>query len=229
MVSARRFRKAFIDQWNHEIANNLEALLEHHPGTSSWKTPWTTYMLKGENAFLKKVANRLKLTMRPEVRTLDAIYYKAGNEVLPEKNRPYPARLEVCIEHENGRDPEKEMYKLLIWPATLKVLILYDTSRRAQRVDRKLTQFFEMAQEIDRQRPGASEAAYLFLIGRGEEYGQPLTWRYLCARDGDWPEQPRKPRVLRAGKCSRTSCAHPLHAKPPRCRAASHGSEGRTI
>ena len=206
MVSARRFRKAFIDQWNHEIHNNLEALLEHHPGTPSWKKHWTDYMLKGENAFLKKVAGHLKLAMEPDVRTLDAIYYKAGNKVLSDKvtssgkKRPYPARLEVCIEHENDEgEIEREMYKLLMWPATLKVLIFYDNSRRAQRVDSKLTHLFEMAQEIDRQRPGASEATYLFLIGRDEEYGQPLTWRYLCARDGDWPEQPRKPRVLRAG------------------------------
>ena len=137
--------------------------------------------------------------------------------------------LATTFTHRDTLGPEKEMYKLLIWPATLKVLILYDNSRRAQRVDSKLTQFFEMAQEIDRQRPGASEAAYLFLIGRGEEYGQPLTWRYLCARDGDWPEQPRKPRVLRAGRCSSTPCAHPLHARSPRCRAARHGNEGRTI
>ena len=199
MVSARRFRQAFIDQWDDEIRNNRKALLKHHPGTSSWKTPWTDYMLKGEDAFLKKVADRLKLTMRSEVRTLDAIYYKAGNEVLPEKKRPYPARLEVCIEHENGRDPEKEMYKLLVWPATLKVLIFYGYARREQWVDSKLTQLFEMAQEIDKQRPGASEAEYLFLIGRGEEHEQLLTWWYLCARDGEWPEQPRKPRVLRAG------------------------------
>lgn len=45
MVSARRFRQAFLDQWNDEIRNNREALLKHRPGTSSWKTPWTAYML----------------------------------------------------------------------------------------------------------------------------------------------------------------------------------------
>lgn len=156
-------------------------------------------MLEGEDAFLQHVADRMKLTMRSEVRTLDAIYYKAGNEVLPEKKRPYPTRLEVYIEHEQGGDPEKEMYKLLMWPATLKVLIIYESPRWQQGTERKrpwlankLTQLFEMGRKIDSQRPEGSTAEYLFLVGKAEKQEEPVTWRYLRARDGSWPEKPEK-------------------------------------
>ena len=85
------------------------------------------------------------------------------------------------------------MYKLLMWPASLKVLIFYDWQQEAKTTEHrqnwlsdKLTTVFKMGRGIDVQRPGMSKAEYLFLIG---QKGEPPTWRYLVVQDGCWPEQ----------------------------------------
>jgi hypothetical protein len=44
-----------------------------------------------------------------------------------------PSYVHILIEHENGRNPEEEWYKLIHWYAPLKVLICYD--RRASLLD----------------------------------------------------------------------------------------------
>ena len=99
-------------------------------------------------------------------------------------------------------NPEEEMYKLLMWPAALKVLIFYDwpaydcNQNHQQWLTQKLTTLFAMGREIDVQRPGVSKAEYLFLIGQTQQEGEPPTWRYLCVQDGCWPEQSGKPQLL---------------------------------
>ncbi len=79
MVSARRFRQACIDQWKDEVRNNREAVPHASQGLS-WTRDWTAYLLEGEDAFLKKVADRLKLRMRPNVRTPDVFSRPKGED-----------------------------------------------------------------------------------------------------------------------------------------------------
>ena len=167
-------------------------------------------MLEGEDPFLQRVAHRLNrnlamnLSMEKERFKLDAIYYDAENDLFPDWGQIYPTRLEVYIEHETGDYPEEEMYKLLMWPASLKVLLFYDwatfqkegNQKRQQWLTKKLTKMLTMGRMIDEQRPGVEAAEYLFLIGRTEQQGEPPTWRYLCVQDGRWPEPPGEPQAL---------------------------------
>ena len=195
MVSARRFRQVFIDQWNHDLGHNMPALLDADLGCSA---RWTDYMLRGEDAFLRRIANEFNLSMETGWFNLDAIYYHAIPDLLPDWRKPYPGRLEVYIEHENGGYPEEEMYKLLMWPASLKVLIFYDWAAFQQEDNpyrqrwllNKLTMMFKMGREVDVYRPGVSKAEYLFLIGQTIHQGESPEWRYLYTQDGCWPEQP---------------------------------------
>ena len=161
-------------------------------------------MLRGEDAFLRRIANGFNLNMETGWFNLDAIYYRTEADFFPDWGKVYPSRLEVYIEHENGGYPEEEMYKLLLWPASLKVLIFYDWAAfkkegrpcRQRWLPNKLATMFQMGREVDVQRLGVSKAEYLFLIGQTQEEGEPPTWRYLVVQDGCWPEQPGEPQGL---------------------------------
>ena len=129
MVSARRFRQVFIDQWNHDLHHNGQALLAAYPNDGDW----TAYM----GVFLRRIATSLNLSMKLEWNNLDAIYYHAETDLFPTWLIPYPTRLEVYVEHENGEYPEEEMYKLLMWPASLKVLMFYDWPEEAKATEHR--------------------------------------------------------------------------------------------
>ena len=201
MVSARRFREAFLGQWNEDLEDRQQEIVNAYPHAPLW----TKWMLTEDDAFLRRLVTRLQRDVRIGWYHLDAIYFDPTNNPVPGLGEGFghPARLEVYIEHENGNNPEEEMYKLTMWPASLKVLIFYDwpaydhNPNHRQWLTQELTTMFQMGREIDVQRPGVSKAEYLFLIGRTEQEGVHIpTWRYLVAQDGCWPEQPGEPRVL---------------------------------
>ena len=202
MVSARRFRQAYIAQWQHDLDSNRQALLDAYYQYPN-RGRWTAYMQTEDDAFLRRLATPLNRDVRIEWYKLDAIYFDSTNNPVPGLGDGHPARLEVYVEHENGMNPEEEMYKLLMWPAALKVLIFYDwpaydrNPNHQQWRTQRLTTMFEMGREIDVQRPGVSKAEYLFLVGQTpEQKGEPPTWRSLCVQDGCWPEQPGEPQPL---------------------------------
>ena len=198
MVSACRFRQTFIEQWNYDLSHDPQAMRNAY----QTNTAWTVYMLKAEDAFLKRIARELKLSAEIDWYHLDMICHDAETDLLPDREKPYPAHLPIYIEHENGDFPEQEMYKLLVWPAALKVLIFYDypavererNPAKQQWLTDKLAQMFEMGREVDLKRPGISRAEYLLLIGQRQK--KIPTWRYLSVQDGCWPEQPGTPQAL---------------------------------
>ena len=126
MVSAREFLTAFRSEWNGDLEDDQrrQALLNAAAGDPTW----TAYMLRGERAFLRRVANRLHRTMVVERDRMDASYYDTQDvpDFYPDWWQPYPARWDVLIEHENGEYPQEELYKLLMRRAPLKVVIFYD-------------------------------------------------------------------------------------------------------
>ena len=195
MPTAEEFRQAFIEEWQNELTCNYQRLL--NAWHSDWES-WTVYMQKGENTFLKRVAERLELSMAIEWFKLDAIYYDAQTDFHLDQNKVYPSHLAVYIEHETGGDPEKEMYKLLMWPAALKVLIFYDWAdfkkennvRNQQWHTNKLIQMFEMGREVDRRRSGAEETEYLFLLSQPPGQGKPPQWRSWHVTGENWPDNP---------------------------------------
>ena len=195
MVDAQRFLKAFIGKWQHDLTHAGQSLRQAFQNDATR----TAYMLDGEKAFLRRVAeaDTLGLSMAKELLTVDAIYHDPKANLLPAKMGTYPNRLEVLIEHENGDDPEREMWKLLMLRAPLKVLIFYDwqkelqrTHHRQQWLTKKLCLMFKMGRAVDKQRPEAPETEYLLLVGKRNQQDDVPFWHYWLRADGSWPDPP---------------------------------------
>ena len=190
MVDVQRFLKAFTREWQHDLTHAEQRLRQAFQND----TTWTDYMLNGKGAFLDRIAHRLQLSMAKELLRVDAIYHDPNANLLPDKGI-YPNRLDMLIEHENQGDPEREMWKLLMLRAPLKVLIFYDWAEDEKRnnLDRqqwltgKLSLLFRMGKAVDRQWPQPSK--YLFLVGkRGQR--DDILWHYWFIADGNWPDSP---------------------------------------
>lgn len=204
MVSARRFREAFIDQWRDE--RKQSALLDAWSGEN--ETRWTDYML-GEKkkdfpgTFLDRLAKKLRQKALRERQNLDVVYYTKTARNAPQGKMIRPACMNVIIEHENKGDVEKEMWKLLMWRAPLKVFIFYDwpewrktTTGRENWLKDKRRKLFDLGREVDPLCPETAKTTYLFLVGQPSRRDAPPVWRCEVVRGGCWPEQPGKLRRL---------------------------------
>ena len=183
-VSARHFRKAFCKEWQQRVTDpaKKQQLLD----AFQERRTWTDYMLgKKQDALLRRIADALPLRMVRERYTLDTAYYDTDSNLL-----------EVLVEHENGRSVQKEMWKLLMWRAPLKVLIFYDQPEEDW-LTRKLAELFEMGKDVDGHWPEASNAEYLFLVGQTLHQGEVPVWRYWHVADGNWPDRPSSGRRLK--------------------------------
>ena len=123
MVSVQDFLDAFSQQWNADRKHKGRALRRAY--REDKKT--TAYMLGARmrdfpGTFFDRLAEKLRQKAISQRQTLDVLYYTADAQAIPYKNRKYPACLNVIIEHENGSAVEREMWKLLMWRAPLKVL-----------------------------------------------------------------------------------------------------------
>ncbi len=159
MVSARRFRQAFIHQWNEDLEHDRQALRDAYR-----KAPdRTAYMLgKKQEDFLETFFDRLKKRLGQkairERQNLDIVYYKTKARNISHEERIRPARMNVIIEHETGKEVQEEMWKVLMWRASLKVLVFYDWSdnerknnpEKEQWLRNKLDKLFEMGRQVDK-------------------------------------------------------------------------------
>lgn len=169
MISAWQFCDVFREQWKREDAGII------HPIYLDAR-PWTEFML----GFLNRVSEKLSLQMARQFYYLDCVYYQKETNVYG--NGGYPACLQVLIEHENRRDVETEMYKLLMFRSPLKVLIFYDHDETW--LQKKLSTLLKMRQRVDGYWAEADNTEYLFLIGNREDENQLPRWRYLIVNGG---------------------------------------------
>ena len=205
MVSAQDFLNAFSQQWCADRKRRRQAIQHAYQDDERW----TDYML-GEhrpdfpNTFLDRLAKKLSQKALRERQNLDVVYYtKTARNAPQDKDMIRPACLNVIIEHENDEDVEKEMWKLLMWRAPLKVLIFYDwppwrkttTDRENWRKD-KLGKLFDLGREVDTLCPEAAKTTYLFLSGQLPQRDALPVWSFLVVQGGCWPEQPGKLRRL---------------------------------
>lgn len=188
-MRADEFKHAFLETW--------EALIENEEGLdeviAAWQNDatWTTFMLgdRGDDnpdSFLHAVGAQLDRSVYREYYTLDCVYYQETPNLIGDDS--YPAGFDAIIEHENGPQPEKEWWKLLMWRAPLKVLIFYDfcddeiqhNINRARWLIGKLEKFAEMTQQMHDRWPGRKdEDDYLIVVGympNGEQFPH---WRWL--------------------------------------------------
>ncbi len=186
MVSARDFLCAFSQQWNDDLQHNCKALRHAYRDDKTC----TAYMLGEKKAdfpdtFFDRLAGRLHQQTIAQRQTLDVVYYTTDVQAIPYRNREYPACLNVIIEHENGEEIEREMWKLVMWRAPLKVLIIYDwpppratTARRKSWLKNKLDALFHIRSEVDTLWSEAATTTYLFLVGRPPRRGALPVWWY---------------------------------------------------
>ena len=191
-VSAKRFSEMFAELWNEKVGRNREAIRE----AFSNNTSRTEFMLGRkqtpcERTFLGRLSAKLDLTMDRGWYTLDAVYYEETSSLQENRNRNYvfPACMDVIIEHENGKDVETEMWKLLMFRSPLKVLIFYDydeadktTERRKNWLTGKLKQLSDWYTAVDSLWPEAGNTEYLFLIGNRTTAEPTPVWRYAIAK-----------------------------------------------
>lgn len=180
------FKKSFECIWKEEIQepDRRSEVLNAYARDGSW----TRFMLGDsvEMGLLSKIAATQGLTMVREYEYLDCVYYREGVDLL--KIFPhggYPAGYDVIVEHENGRKPEEEWWKLLNWRAPLKVLIFYDHSGSGTQewLTDKFESFSYMAQKAQQCWEGRrDEDEYLLIVGDIQTGGEPPGWRWFVMR-----------------------------------------------
>jgi hypothetical protein len=79
-----------------------------------------------QGGFLDKVVQRIdtELQRKPEWWHIDLVY--VSEEHPDEASSGYFFNLPIMIEHENGNNPEEEMYNLIFHRSPLKVIIFRD-------------------------------------------------------------------------------------------------------
>ena len=191
MVSVQAFLNAFSQQWNADQKRKGGGALRDAYQNAT--TDRTAYMLERNkkkfdktSTFFRRLATRLGQEPLRDRQYLDVVYYTEPAQNAPQDNdMPRPACLNVIIEHENDKDTVgKEMWKLLMWRAPLKVLVFYDWScnerkkkpEKEQWLENKLRQLYALRQEVNREWPEADDTSYLFLIGRPPQRGALPVW-----------------------------------------------------
>ena len=187
-VSLQDFRDAFSQQWRDDLQDRDKELRRTYRGS---KTTLTAYMLGKKDdfchAFFARVARKLDQKPLRERQNLDMVYYTEKARNISHTKRIRPARMNVIIEHEAKKTGEEEMWKMLMWRASLKVLVFYDWSddekegnRRRHRkewLENKRNDLFDMHSQIDALWSEDAKTDYLFLVGRSRKHGElPLWW-----------------------------------------------------
>ena len=189
-ITAEQFLDAFREEWSWAVKEDRERVAESYRSSPTR----TNFMRDADDALLRRIADRLDMTMEREWYRWDCIYH-AGNDPVIEYGT-FTACIDAAIEHENNcGSVEQEMYKMrMLLCSPLKVLIMYDGfhARRDLRdrypngVTDKLTELLDMGTQADTEWPEAEGTEYLFLIGKQEQGDDLPHWRYLVARSGQF-------------------------------------------
>ena len=186
-IQTPQFLEAFAAEWQARLQHQREALMSAYCNCRTW----TDYMLSYDGGLLKGVMQRLhplmdSLDYSKEIYSIDAMF--VGGENLFRNNLCYPSQLQVLIEHEHGEHVEEEMWKLIFWRASLKVLIFYDwnedqkgTMNRISWIDNKLGTLRTMLGTANSHAPQPDQAEYLFVIGNQETANGDVRWRWTSA------------------------------------------------
>lgn len=182
-ITHDEFLKAFTEEWKKIVKIERGKVITSFAENETW----TDYMLRYEG-FLNKVMDNINKTNSVmvywrELYTIDAVYV-SGPDMLHCKELSFPTELNVAIEHENGSDPEKELWKLAYWRTPLKVLIFYDYHEHQKKskskrdwLSEKLRLMGEILDNVQRFWKENELTEYLLLIGNNIEPNTPPVWR----------------------------------------------------
>lgn len=183
MITAEQFLEYFEAEWQN---TNLDLLV--HISIWQHKKERTAFML-GKGGFLHQVMNRFlpiipNLDYRTEIYTLDALYM-SGEITYASRNYTYPAHIYAIIEHEHESNVEEEMWKLLLFRPTLKILIFYDfdehrktTVPRQNFIKDKILILQQMIKHAHSFLQESQDVVYLCLIGNRETEESLFRWRW---------------------------------------------------
>ena len=195
-ITAQRFLVDFRELWKETMENNSEGIRQSYCNDRTW----TGFMLADENAFFRRLSERLSFDVGMEFQTLDCVYYrKESNQI--EGHESFAACLDVIIEHENGERVEEEMWKLLLFRSPLKVLVCYDwneyekgrSEKRGNWLSDKLSGLLRMGSEFGARWPEADDTEYLFLVGNRLDEGALPRWRHMTVRSRDFERRSQMP------------------------------------
>ena len=186
MIDSAAFLMAFSDEWHSRVVRERHELI----GAYADKKEWTDYML-GDDGVLAGVVKRLALFdaglgMVREWYTFDALF--VGSESLYKDKPEHPSKVYVAIEHEQGEDPEVEMWKLLHWRSPLKVLFIYDwnedrksTEMRRAWISTRLAEYGGMIQTVEAH-CSEPQSSYLVLVGGRASDAAVPEWKWWCKK-----------------------------------------------
>ena len=199
VMLAEKFRGAFEQEWTERIKDSAKR--ERMACAFRSDGSWTKFMLgcnESPNGFLHAVGERLERCVSREWYTLDCVFYQDQPNLI--EQGPYPAGLDVIVEHENGERVEEEMWKLLMWRSPLKVLIFYDylEEEKAKHpnldawLEKKLENLRCMAIEMHERWPEYQSNEYLLVVGCAPRRGELPQWRdFMLLDERRWVEMNR--------------------------------------
>ncbi len=194
------WRTVWCTAWEEVTSSNEKTADLLKVFESNQPKAWSDFMLNNDDAFLKRVAERLGFTSNRKKNEIESgkryllEYYNRTDMVLLDAsqshpNPDFPLLFEAAIEHENNPMTVKdELWKLAFLRAPLKVLVFYGGSPCA-----KIREMEDMLSIANAAFPENESTNYLFIHGRlssdyPDEKPVRIVWRpYSFRPDGSRP------------------------------------------
>jgi hypothetical protein len=142
---------------------------------------WKQFV-EGESGLVARVLRRIQGN-HPALRYCREAVFRFDGAYAIGNVEPYPVTFAAFVEHELNDNPEREMQKLILARALLKVLIFYDygehqktTVWRQQWVESKLAWFASALARADTLCPENPSTAYLFIVGKHPASAGAVEW-----------------------------------------------------
>jgi hypothetical protein len=177
MVSVSDFLTGFAAEWYAAMDAGEIPRGGPYGDRDTWKQ-----FIESESGLVARVLRRLQGDNQGIRYCREAVFRFDGAYALGD-TEPYPVTFAAFVEHELNNDPEREMQKLILARAPLKVLIFYDwgehektTPWRQQWVEQKLAWFASALARADAIYPENPNTSYLFLVGKHRALVGAVEW-----------------------------------------------------
>ena len=182
MITADKFLEAWRTVWNRDgVASQF---VERWIG-KYWSSV-TDYMLKDDEAFLRKVGYELGIGVEKNGKKSGHIsqdsdgMFKLDMTLVSKWGDGYPTFIDVMIEHENiAKNVIDEVWKLMFLRSPLKVIVTYASDPITQC---QLDKVWCMLDESICCFPENQETEYLFIIGQLVD-NESFEWRWLSQKE----------------------------------------------
>ena len=186
VVSVDDFLTTFAREWYGAVAAN--AIPPQGPYGDGDRTAWKEFV-EGERGLIARVL----YSLQPDLRYCREAVFRFDGACAIGGGERYPVTFAALIEHELGDWPEREMQKLILSRAPLKILIFYDWGEhekknafKRQWVEKKLAWFASSLTQANAVCAENPQTSYLFLIGKHSAPSNAVEWFHAS----NWSLQP---------------------------------------